>query len=104
MSDLEVIKEIEKQIGRKVISYRTNDDNRVVELRITNVRFSEFDIINADFSDISPLKELNKLNYLNLSYIQISDISPLKELKQLTSLVLYENKISDIFAYIAYTI
>jgi hypothetical protein len=47
-------------------------------------------------SDISSLKELKGLTYLDLAANQISDISSLKELKGLMFLNLIDNQISDI--------
>merc|ERR1712232_1477180 len=51
---------------------------------------------NNNVSDISQLKHLTKLTFLDLDTNQISDISPLEDLACLTRLWLINNKISDI--------
>lgn len=51
---------------------------------------------NRNITDISPLKNLIALRYLNLSHCKISDIIPLTNLKQLADLRLSENEIVDI--------
>jgi hypothetical protein len=49
-------------------------------------------------SDVSQLKDLKNLTYLNLSLTQVSDVSALKDLKNLTSLDLSSTQVSDVSA------
>jgi hypothetical protein len=49
-------------------------------------------------SDVSQLKDLKNLTYLNLSLTQVSDVSALKDLKNLTYLSLYSTQVSDVSA------
>ena len=52
--------------------------------------------LNGRISDISPLKNLENLTHLSLRYNEISDVSPLKDLTNLFDLDLYDNQISDV--------
>ncbi|CAG1023459.1 Internalin A [Patescibacteria group bacterium] len=106
MSDLEVLKEIEKIIGEElkpclddidimdcvINSYLLNDHQQIIGLNLDIIPFDGLNLL----SDISVLKQLKNLSQLNLSNSQISDISVLKELKNLTQLDLSNNQISDI--------
>ena len=51
---------------------------------------------NRHISDMSPLKDLTKLTWLSLRGNRISDMSPLKDLTNLTYLHIGYNKISDV--------
>jgi len=59
-------------------------------------RLEKLVLPSNQISDISGIKELKGLTYLDLTSNQIRDISSLKELKGLTKLTLYNNQISDI--------
>ncbi len=104
MKDLDIIKQIEKELkvklkklaaarGRKIRwdqSYILNQSGQVTGLYLDGCKTKNLNRI------ISPLKDLKKLMELNLSSNQLSDISPLKDLKNLTELNLSFNEISDI--------
>lgn len=51
--------------------------------------------LNGDLVDLTPLKKLKKLTWLNLRGNRIQDISPLADLKNLTTLYLDKNRIAD---------
>ena len=58
---------------------------------------TELHLNRNQISDVSPLKNLTKLTYLDLSLNwRISDVSPLKDLKNLTYLFLRGNPLSDV--------
>ncbi|MFC2146554.1 COR domain-containing protein [Acidobacteriota bacterium] len=117
--DLEVIKKIEKQIGRKLEQlypehiyekncYSINENGDVIGLNLMDIELSNIsplkeltqltalDLGDNKITDISPLKELTQLTTLDLGDNQITDISPLKELTQLKVLLLDRNQITDI--------
>ena len=52
--------------------------------------------LNRTISDISPLRDLISLTHLSLRFNQVSDLSPLKNLTNLIDLDLFENQISDV--------
>lgn len=52
--------------------------------------------ISSNICDITSLKHLSSLKYLNLSHCKLSDISPLKDLINLEELNLNNNQITDI--------
>ena len=56
----------------------------------------ELRLIDNKISDITPLKRLTNLEYLDLSGNQISDLSPLTDLTNLKYLHLENNQISDL--------
>jgi hypothetical protein len=97
-TDLEIVKKIEKKLGielkkvdkegfkTKTRSYYTDDKNNIIGLRLHDLKIS----------DISALKDLQKLTVLWLYDNQISDISALKDLQKLTVLTLWGNQITDI--------
>jgi Leucine-rich repeat (LRR) protein len=106
MSDLDVIKEIEKIIGiklkpcppdvdimKRLESYLLNEDQKVTGLNLANLNLP---LSGNNLSDISILKDLPNLTQLNLSQNEINDINVLKVLPNLTQLDLSYNQISDI--------
>jgi internalin A len=120
-NDLEIIKQIEKQVGKileqmaiedvmlKIYSgYATDQDENVIGLNLYNTKISDISLLTDlpylthlkliynQITDISPLKELPNLKRLDIDNNQITDISPLKELKALTILELSNNQITDI--------
>ncbi len=122
MSDLDIIKTIEKQIGEKLKSclfveimnantrgcYALNEQQNIVGLNLQNYKLSHFSFIKNltqlnklnlalnNITDLSPLKKLNQLDELNLQKNEIVDISILEKLKSLKKLNLQANKINKI--------
>ncbi|NIM11825.1 MAG: hypothetical protein GTO45_06875, partial [Candidatus Aminicenantes bacterium] len=119
--DLEIIKQLEQQVGKKlkqmpleeIMPSATNgfaidENSNIIGLNLYNSNISDISFLRDlthlthlklsvnQISDILPLKELNALTELRLEKNQISDISPIKELNALTSLSLDYNQISDI--------
>jgi small GTP-binding protein len=118
--DMELIKQLEKEIGGKLKQvefdglwrdkvFSMNKNGNVNGLNLDNMKLQKIPLIITKFhhlkklslnrnkiSDISMLKELGNLTLLNLRNNQISDISMLKELRNLTRLDLKNNQISDI--------
>jgi len=100
MSDLHVLKKIEKAYGITLIettignvmswqidhAYARNHLNQVIGLNIGD----------TSFSDLTPLKELTNLTNLYLVRNQIKNLNAIKELLNLTSLDLGANIIEDI--------
>jgi Leucine-rich repeat (LRR) protein len=124
MSDLDVIKKIEKIIGRKLkpcppdvdimdwegrYCYLLNEQKQVTGLNITGLNLMKIDFLKALpnlyqlalgnnlLNTISVLKALPNLTQLDLSRSLLkSDISVLKALPNLTLLKLFNNSLSDI--------
>ncbi|UCH98245.1 MAG: leucine-rich repeat domain-containing protein [Candidatus Aminicenantes bacterium] len=107
--DLEIIKELEIRIYRKLDHRYSMDENeKIIGLELYRLEISDIsllkdlknlthlDLTNNQISDISSLKDLKNLTHLDLHYNLISDISFLKDLKNLTYLDLHGNEISDI--------
>jgi internalin A len=118
--DLELIKQLEKEIGKELKQINFHDvigtngfsiseNGSVIGLNLDQMKLEKIPLTLTRFchlkrlwmcaneiSDISMLKELGNLEQLDLSSNQISDISMLKELGILTGLYLYSNQISDI--------
>lgn len=97
-NDLEIIKQIEKKIGKKL---ERLDIGNVIDSTNwyaidENENVTGLNLYRLAISDLSFLKDLNCMTHLDLSYNQISDISPLKELNALTYLQIENNQISDI--------
>jgi Leucine-rich repeat (LRR) protein len=118
MNDLELIKQVEKEMEKlqdvspgshTPNSFEVDVHNHVVELFIVNAKMDPFlatlaklkyleklFISMCEFSDTSILKEFKRLTFLDLAANQISDIAGLQGLKGLTFLNLCANRISDI--------
>ncbi len=106
MTDLEIIKQIVKEIGRtlKQLPYNELFDDTVQEFKEGNAYFiNEFgdltilSLFNLELNKIySLLKDLKNLTHLYLKNNKILDYSFLKDLKNLTYLDLRNNEISDI--------
>ncbi|HLP45294.1 MAG TPA: TIR domain-containing protein [Candidatus Deferrimicrobium sp.] len=120
--DLTLIEQLQKETGitlkrvplegigsYKVNGFAADDDGAVRGLAICDKKLLRLPALLSKFqrleklvlmlnqiSDISSLKELKGLTYLNLYENQISDISSIKELKGLTNLDLTSNRISEI--------
>ena len=58
-------------------------------------KLEKLDIAYNNITDISVLENLTELEYLNLAYNNISDITPLKDLRSLKHVNLERNSISD---------
>ncbi len=96
--DLEVIKELEKKLRKKLIQldikklygglngFVADRKERVIGLNLYYL----------ELSDISGIKELKNLTHLNLQNNQLSDISGIQELKNLTHLNLRNNQLTNI--------
>jgi hypothetical protein len=99
-----------KRIGEDPLTAFAKDDNghmkgvSIFHLILSRVpailskfqRLEKLVLVRNQISDISSLKELKGITYLNLGGNQISDISSLKELKNLKILYLGSNKISQL--------
>ena len=122
MSNLDIIKTIEKQIGEKLKPclfveimnantrgcYALDEQQNLVGLNLQNYKLSHFSFIKNltqlnklnlalnNITDLSPLKKLSQLEALNLQKNEIVDISVLEKLKRLKNLNLQANKISEI--------
>ena len=124
MSDIEIIRQLEEKLNRKIPlmekddfhqgGFRINGEDKVIELYLYDYIIYSLEevvviikklsklrvlaITNTKISDISIIKELKQLTYLILEGNQIRDISPLGYLENLTTLDLSANQISDISA------
>jgi small GTP-binding protein len=97
-SQLKVIKELEKQIGRELEEFPINakgkTDRGFAVDKAGNVVL--LNLASFNLSDISVLSGLTQLINLNLSDNDVSDISSLSGLAQLTTLSLRNTHVSDI--------
>jgi internalin A len=99
-ADMEIIKEIEKQIGKKLerrplgeIFYGGN----CYALDSENTRQVKGVCLNyIEFKDISIIRNLGGLTHLSLSGNQIMDLTLLHALANLSELYLYSNQITDL--------
>lgn len=119
MSDLEIIKELEKQLGRTFKQVEAYDfsgsaryvikDENVIWLNMYKIIFPKVIEIIVEFKhlirlsltgtipeNVYLLEQLNNLKWLNLSWNRLTDLTPLAGLKQLTELHLHNNQISDL--------
>lgn len=100
MKDLDIIKQIEKELNVKLeklknigvfgYGYTLSQKGQVTGLSLYECKIKNLNRI------ISPLKDLKNLTELNLYGNQLSDISPLEDLKNLTGLWLGKNQLSNI--------
>ncbi|PKK82129.1 MAG: hypothetical protein CVT49_15375, partial [candidate division Zixibacteria bacterium HGW-Zixibacteria-1] len=100
MSDLGIIKQIEKELKIKLerlVKVEWNSKGYTLDEKgkVTGLGFYVCKIKNLK-RIITPLKELTNLTTLDLYYNQISELAPLKELKKLTTLDLSSNQISEL--------
>lgn len=123
MTDLKIIKKLEKDIGKKLESikleevfhsnngYVLDKKKQVIGLNVSALKLSKIpgrvldlkhlthlSLSRTLLSDISALKDLKHLTHLSLGRTQLSGISALKELKNLTNLDLNTTLLSDISA------
>ncbi|MFZ2726754.1 MAG: COR domain-containing protein [Methylococcaceae bacterium] len=122
MSDLDAIKEIEKIIGRKLMSCPANKDimwwkqqghyllnnNQVIGLNLHGFRLKNIDFLSLlpnlilfnlgdnQINNIEPLTTLTNLTLFNLRFNKITNIESLANLTKLTSFELSVNHIKDI--------
>jgi len=120
--DLEIIKEIEKIIGKELEQitldkitgfengYMVDENERVIGLnldysKIPDISFlkdlknlSHLSLYNNQITDITPIKDLKNLKKLFVSNNQLTDLSPLKDLRNLKTLNLVDNNISQLSA------
>ena len=91
------ILEIEKYYGVLLSEYRNlNDELRNSYYLNEDGEVIEILLMDNKINDLSPLKELKKISYLNLSHNQISDLSLIAGLTSLKHLNISNNQISDI--------
>jgi small GTP-binding protein len=101
MSDLEIIKQLEKAIEIKLNKVGPGDFATTSNCYVMEAgKVTGLDIYDTSISDLSPLKELNQLTRLWLNSNQISDLSPLMALTNLKWLLLDNNKIKHLPAEI----
>jgi internalin A len=122
MTDLEIIKQIEKELNIKLsrislknglnTGYELNESREIVSICIGNCSLNDFDKILSfllEFKalnklilrkiqpvDFSKINRLNRITELDLSENEIVDISFLKEMSQLTHLTISRNNITNI--------
>ena len=99
MSDLDIIKQIEKELNIKFEKLEDINYGRGYTLnqngQVTGINLSSYAIKNLN-RIVSPLKGLRNLKDLSLGDNKLSDISSLKDLKALRRLWLYSNQLTDI--------
>jgi len=122
MTDLEIIRQIEKELNVKLKksdeiewksrSYTLNQEgqvigielcsceienlNRIISLLSALTNLTQLSLRDNQLIDISPLSALTNLTQLSLSNNQVSDISPISALMNLMELDLRDNQVSDI--------
>ena len=122
MSDRDIIRAIEKEIGRELpkvkrvewntVGYVQNDAQDIIGISLYECQLNELtkliihlrslaslQKLNLDknqLTDVSPLAELKNLQLLYLNKNQLRDVSPLSELKNLQDLDLYSNQLTDV--------
>jgi len=95
-NSIEALSNLDNLIELEIAGGRTN--NRISDISVLKnlIKLEKLDIMYQHISDISVLKNFQKLKSLNAYNNKISDISVLQNLKELKYLNLGENKISDI--------
>jgi small GTP-binding protein len=118
--DLEIIKELEKKLGKRLINldikkfygglngFVTDKKERIIGLNLYYLEISDISGIqelknlthlnlrNNQLTNISGIQELKNLTHLNLRNNQLTGIPGIKELKNLTYLNLRDNQLTDI--------
>ncbi|MEK6236736.1 MAG: hypothetical protein N2C14_18680, partial [Planctomycetales bacterium] len=51
-------------------------------------------LTETQVTDLTPLKDLHHLKYLDLEFVPVSDVTPLNGLKNLRDLVLFSTKVT----------
>jgi Leucine-rich repeat (LRR) protein len=123
MTDLEFIKEIEKELKIRLVELDKiewnskgyiSEDGKITGLSLYECEITQLapmipwlkslanlTVLNLNansINDISLLRDLTNLTNLNLSWNQLGDITPLQELRNLKQLYLATNQINDISA------
>ena len=94
------IRDISPLVGLTNLTELLLNDNQIRDFtpiaRLTKLRALGLGQNKPGIRDITPLRELTQIVWLNLYVGQIRDISPLAELTQLESLYLERNQVSDV--------
>ena len=80
------IKGLEKAVNLKMITFSSSDIPEGGDIRYSA----------SSISDLTPLKDLKKLEFLRLSHNNIEDVTPLKDLTNLKHLYISHNRIADV--------
>ena len=80
------IKGLEKAVNLKMLTFSSSDIPEGGDIRYSA----------SSISDLTPLKDLKKLEFLRLSHNNIEDVTPLKELTNLKHLYISHNRIADV--------
>ena len=80
------IKGLEKAVNLKMLTFSSSDIPEDGDIRYSA----------SSISDLTPLKDLKKLEFLRLSHNNIDDVTPLKELTNLKHLYISHNRIADV--------
>ena len=80
------IKGFEKAVNLKMLTFSSSDIPEAGDIRYSA----------SSISDLTPLKDLKKLEFLRLSHNNIEDVTPLKDLTNLKHLYISHNRIADV--------
>ena len=80
------IKGLEKAVNLKMLTFSSSDTPEAGDIRYSA----------SSISDLTPIKDLKKLEFLRLSHNNIEDVTPLKELTNLKHLYISHNRIVDV--------
>lgn len=80
------IKGFEKAVNLKMLTFSSSDIPEAGDIRYSA----------SYISDLTPLKDLKKLEFLRLSHNNIEDVTPLKDLTNLKHLYISHNRIADV--------
>ena len=80
------IKGLEKAVNLKMLTFSSSDIPEDGDIRYSA----------SSISDLTPLKDLKKLEFLRLSHNNIEDVTPLKDLTNLKHLYISHNRIADV--------
>ena len=80
------IKGLEKAVNLKMLTFSSSDTPEAGDIRYSA----------SSISDLTPIKDLKKLEFLRLSHNNIEDVTPLKELTNLKHLYISHNRIADV--------
>lgn len=80
------IKGLEKAVNLKMLTFSSSDIPEAGDSRYSA----------SSISDLTPIKDLKKLEFLRLSHNNIEDVTPLKDLTNLKHLYISHNRIADV--------
>lgn len=80
------IKGLEKAVNLKMLTFSSSNIPEAGDIRYSA----------SSISDLTPLKDLKKLELLRLSHNNIEDVTPLKDLTNLKHLYISHNRIADV--------